>query len=225
MTKEEFSIEEYNPERDGEAAGVLWANGLLEMLPYLLRATVFHPTVISRLVIVECSLLALSVCFWPGHWILLSIPIALLLSCGGILTLAFSPLVYQKRQKTIRIETAFSSPGKREIISQWVLRSKNDVVGCVSLYKEEDEADGETRVWLGHLTVAPEMRCRGWGNKLASKAEVKAREIEAASVLILVGNAKSKPFWVQRGYRRLYPKWTLLGHESIYMELDLSKSR
>ena len=127
--------------------------------------------------------------------------------------------------------------------------SPRSVLGCVSLYREEahhdnggptsatestrilnpkddeEEEDKEgTVVWIAHATVHPRVRSRGWGHKLIARAEYEARKLGAKKIRILSGNVQTKPFWIRRGYKFLKTKWSLLGHESVYMELDLTTS-
>ncbi|CAB9506499.1 expressed unknown protein [Seminavis robusta] len=248
-SEDDICIDVYDSDRDGEAVGLLWADGILEMFPPLYAETALHPTVVGGMVALEAVIIPLSshiVTPRYRHVIMAVLPgLFLGVSCLAFLLVAALKIHIRWSKKT-RIETTFgdapqkshhqsdttttnnnnNKQKKKEIIGQWVLLRKTQALGCVTLYREEDASDdgqGEWRFWISHLTIAPSIRRLGWGDRLASKAEAKAREMGASSIRILVGNVKSKPFWLQRGYKTLYPRWTWLGHESIYMELDLKE--
>lgn len=266
-----LSIVPYDKDRDGEQVGILWVDGLIESIKPLYVETMLHPKLLLAVGSIEILLFYGIETPTPLLWPLKFLPIIAFLSISILIWLVGLALKFHARwTRTRRIESTFTSSEdrtgqktKKTILGQWVLRdvssdsnqqerqqrydsSSPSVLGCVSLYREEDHHDngervgptvtestrilnqmddkGGTTVWIAHATVDKRVRSLGWGHKLIARAESEARKLGAKKIRILSGNIQTKPFWIRRGYKLLKTKWRLLGHESVYMELDLTST-
>ena len=245
-----LKIVPYDKERDGEEAGILWADGLIESLIPLYFETILYAPVVQVLVGAELVIVFMG---FSSFWVKI-LPIIFFFSVSiliGLLGVALK--IHTRWTRATRIDKAFTSSSNprsgdnKTILGQWVLRNVShpasnvyggspNVLGCISLYREEshniknapndpakhnrsDDVDGT--VWISHATIDPRFRRKGWGNRLATHAESEARKVGAKKIRIVSGNAQTQPFWQSRGYKLLSTRWTLLAHESVYMELDL----
>jgi ribosomal protein S18 acetylase RimI-like enzyme len=139
---------------------------------------------------------------WKEHWVALSNQ-----KVVGCVTLS--------RQK-INIETKDTFNEKSDSKDNKTNSKSQDTA------PRNNDKHEEGKWWLSHLTVAPEARRRGLASRLARVAEHTGQEKGAKSIRILVGNVDSRDFWHGRGYEIKTAKWKLLGHESVFMEKQMS---
>jgi ribosomal protein S18 acetylase RimI-like enzyme len=96
---------------------------------------------------------------------------------------------------------------------------KNDVIGCVYLKKQDE------RLYLGMLTVSPQLQAKGLGKKLLQASEEKAKEKGCNSIVMTVITTRKELIdWYKRhgyketGERQPFPSNERFGKPKMKLE-------
>lgn len=97
------------------------------------------------------------------------------------------------RTDVASIQSLVERPGSAILVCR---NEQNLIVGCVHLQKENDS------MYLGMLTVSPEMQAMGIGKKLLHAGEVHATQMECDAVVMTVIDTRKEliAWYIRHGY-------------------------